>query len=280
MPIGNRLKVATVRGIPMYVATSWIWIALIWGYRDLHELQPAVSSPGPRGVARDSSPGCCSSVASCCTRPRTRHRARLRTPRRRHHARVLGRRHRNRANATRSDGRVRDRVRGTRNDAGSGGGVLVRGAHGRPRTLRDILAEFARLNLFIGRLEHAARASRWTADGCCSPPCGRSRRAAGRPLRVAGYGGVVVGVALIGACDLTFRSATGFCRALRRVRRLHHADDRPRDGAAHAGSRHPGARHRGRRDAAAPDRAGPRRHVARGDVWTRGCARTRTRPSR
>ena len=45
MPIGNRFKVATVRGIPIYVATSWIWIALIWGFSIYTSLQPAVSSP-------------------------------------------------------------------------------------------------------------------------------------------------------------------------------------------------------------------------------------------
>ena len=45
MPIGNRFKVATIRGIPIYVATSWIWIALIWGFAIYTNLQPAVSSP-------------------------------------------------------------------------------------------------------------------------------------------------------------------------------------------------------------------------------------------
>jgi len=32
MPIGNRFKVATVRGIPIYVATSWIYILLLYGF--------------------------------------------------------------------------------------------------------------------------------------------------------------------------------------------------------------------------------------------------------
>src|SRR5215467_994001 len=32
MPIGNRVKVATIRGIPIYLATSWFFVALLYGF--------------------------------------------------------------------------------------------------------------------------------------------------------------------------------------------------------------------------------------------------------
>jgi Zn-dependent protease len=32
MPIGNRFKVATIRGIPIYVATSWIYLAALYAF--------------------------------------------------------------------------------------------------------------------------------------------------------------------------------------------------------------------------------------------------------
>jgi Zn-dependent protease len=32
MPIGNRVKVATVRGIPIYLATSWFYVAVLYGF--------------------------------------------------------------------------------------------------------------------------------------------------------------------------------------------------------------------------------------------------------
>jgi hypothetical protein len=47
MLTGQRWNVATVRGIPLYVSTSWVWIAglYVWsGYADLASLGPAVVS--------------------------------------------------------------------------------------------------------------------------------------------------------------------------------------------------------------------------------------------
>lgn len=45
MPIGNRFKLVTVRGIPIYVATSWIWVVLLWGFLIYTNLERVVPSP-------------------------------------------------------------------------------------------------------------------------------------------------------------------------------------------------------------------------------------------
>ena len=51
MPIGSRFKVATVRGIPIYVASSWIWVAALYAFLVYTNLVNSFSRPTPTGAA-------------------------------------------------------------------------------------------------------------------------------------------------------------------------------------------------------------------------------------
>ena len=50
MPIGNRVKVATVRGIPIYLATSWFYVAAIYGFFIYTGLTNSRWAPTPAGA--------------------------------------------------------------------------------------------------------------------------------------------------------------------------------------------------------------------------------------
>jgi len=50
MPIGNRVKVATVRGIPIYLATSWFYVALLYGFFIYTGLTNSRWAPTPGGA--------------------------------------------------------------------------------------------------------------------------------------------------------------------------------------------------------------------------------------
>jgi Zn-dependent protease len=50
MPIGNRVKVATVRGIPIYLATSWFYVAVLYGFFIYTGLTNSRWAPTPAGA--------------------------------------------------------------------------------------------------------------------------------------------------------------------------------------------------------------------------------------
>ena len=47
MPIGNRLKVATIRGIPIYLATSWFYIVALYAFVVYASLANSIERPSP-----------------------------------------------------------------------------------------------------------------------------------------------------------------------------------------------------------------------------------------
>ncbi len=51
MPIGNRFKVASVRGIPIYVATSWLWVAALYAFLVYTSFTNSIWRPTPVGAA-------------------------------------------------------------------------------------------------------------------------------------------------------------------------------------------------------------------------------------
>ena len=51
MPIGNRFKVASVRGIPIYVATSWLWVAALYSFLVYTSFTNSIWQPTPVGAA-------------------------------------------------------------------------------------------------------------------------------------------------------------------------------------------------------------------------------------
>src|SRR5207237_9748666 len=51
MPIGNRFKVASVRGIPIYVATSWLWVAALYSFLIYTSFTNSIWQPMPAGAA-------------------------------------------------------------------------------------------------------------------------------------------------------------------------------------------------------------------------------------
>ena len=51
MPIGNRFKVASVRGIPIYVASSWIWVAALYSFLIYTSFTNSIWRPTPAGAA-------------------------------------------------------------------------------------------------------------------------------------------------------------------------------------------------------------------------------------
>jgi Zn-dependent protease len=50
MPIGNRVKVATIRGIPIYLATSWFYVAALYGFFIYTGLTNSRWAPTPAGA--------------------------------------------------------------------------------------------------------------------------------------------------------------------------------------------------------------------------------------
>jgi len=50
MPIGNRVKVATIRGIPLYLATSWFYVAALYGFFIYTGLTNSRWAPTPAGA--------------------------------------------------------------------------------------------------------------------------------------------------------------------------------------------------------------------------------------
>jgi Zn-dependent protease len=50
MPIGNRVKVATIRGIPIYLATSWFYVAVLYGFFIYTGLTNSRWAPTPAGA--------------------------------------------------------------------------------------------------------------------------------------------------------------------------------------------------------------------------------------
>ena len=51
MPIGNRFKVASVRGIPIYVASSWLWVAALYSFLVYTSFTNSIWRPTPVGAA-------------------------------------------------------------------------------------------------------------------------------------------------------------------------------------------------------------------------------------
>jgi Zn-dependent protease len=51
MPIGNRFKVASVRGIPIYVASSWLWVAALYAFLVYTSFTNSIWRPTPVGAA-------------------------------------------------------------------------------------------------------------------------------------------------------------------------------------------------------------------------------------
>jgi Zn-dependent protease len=47
MPIGNRLRVATIRGIPIYLATSWFYVAALYSFLSYTNLTNSRWAPAP-----------------------------------------------------------------------------------------------------------------------------------------------------------------------------------------------------------------------------------------
>jgi Zn-dependent protease len=50
MPIGNRVKVATIRGIPIYLATSWFYVVALYGFLIYTGLTNSRWAPTPAGA--------------------------------------------------------------------------------------------------------------------------------------------------------------------------------------------------------------------------------------
>jgi len=208
MPIGNRFKLVTVRGIPIYVATSWIWIALIWGFAIYTNLQPAVSSPA-RAVWLTIFEGALFFGGVLL------HEAAHAIAARGYGLPVAGITLVFWGGAT----ETASSAKGPRAEfviafVGPATTLVLAAAFwfaARAVDIgltRDILHELAWLNLFIG-LANALPG--FPLDGgrmllAATWAITKNRRTA---VLVAGYGAVVVGAALIGAAILTFRSTTG-----------------------------------------------------------------------
>ncbi len=179
MGSGKRWKVATVRGIPLYVSTSWVFIVafVVWiQYTDLADRQ-FVDPAEALTVSVVATILFFVSVLGARSRPRG-HGSRTRPAGHGHHAGVLGWRHRGQGLGARCRRRVPGRLRGTRQHPGDGGCLLgTGGRHDGARVRRRWRGSLSSACGSPGSTR--CRHSHSTAGACSSRPCGGSPTTAG-----------------------------------------------------------------------------------------------------
>jgi Zn-dependent protease len=211
MPIGNRLKVATVRGIPIYLATSWFYVAAIYGFFIYTNLTNSPWAPTPAGAL-----GLTAFEALLFFGAILLHEAAHAIAARAFGLPVMGitlvfwgGATETRANARGPLAEFIVSVVGPLTTLMLAGVFAVIGAGLQPGLTREIVLSLAGLNLVIGGVNllpgfpldggRMLEAATWGVT--------HDRRTA---AKVAGYGAVVVGVVMIAAAVVSFRNETGW----------------------------------------------------------------------